>query len=354
MAKKGSWFSALKKAFSLDSKKDQKTNKSKKKWFTKWKEFAPLPVSSVEETTLVAPSPPHPLPPPNVKLTEAENQQSKHAYSVALATAVAAEAAVAAAQASAKVVRLTSVPRFPEKSKEEVAVIKIQTAFCGYLARRGLRALRGLARLKSLIQGQSVKRQANSMLKCMQTLARVQPEVRARRIRMPKENQALQRQIQLKREKEADKNMMRAPIEEHWEGGIQSKEKLEANLHYRQEAAVRRERALAYSYSHQEYADLQAKGISCIWQGLIYLESCWGVSKVLYSQSSKLIYREKVNKLHFSRLVAEIGNFECCPGLIDRLPGQCLGSACTSVCCWPADWLYRLAGFCFKAGWLCR
>lgn len=76
-------------------------------------------------------------PPPreDVKLTEAENEQNKHAYSVALATAAAAEAAVAAAQAAAEVVRLTAVARYPGKSKEEIAAIKIQTAFRGYLVR---------------------------------------------------------------------------------------------------------------------------------------------------------------------------------------------------------------------------
>lgn len=57
-------------------------------------------------------------------------------------------------------------------------------------------------RLKSLVEGQSVKRQATTTLKCMQTVARVQSEIRARRIRMSEENQALQRQIQQKQEKE--------------------------------------------------------------------------------------------------------------------------------------------------------
>ncbi|MFS7922377.1 hypothetical protein Hanom_Chr03g00248391 [Helianthus anomalus] len=37
-------------------------------------------------------------------------------------------------------------------------------------ASRALRALRGLGRLRSVIQGQSVKRQTTSALKCMQTL----------------------------------------------------------------------------------------------------------------------------------------------------------------------------------------
>lgn len=68
-----------------------------------------------------------------MKSTEDENEQNNHAYSVAIATAVAAEAAVAAAQAAAEVVRLTTVAPYSGKSEEEIAAIKIQTAFRGYL-----------------------------------------------------------------------------------------------------------------------------------------------------------------------------------------------------------------------------
>lgn len=59
--------------------------------------------------------------------------------------------------------------------------------------------------MKTMIEGQSVKRQATTTLKCMQTLARVQSQIRARRIRMSEENEALQRQLQQKREKEIEK-----------------------------------------------------------------------------------------------------------------------------------------------------
>lgn len=69
----------------------------------------------------------------DVKLSELENEQNKQAISLAFATAVAAGAAVAAAQAAAEVVRLTSMPHYPAKSMEELAAIKIQTAFRGYL-----------------------------------------------------------------------------------------------------------------------------------------------------------------------------------------------------------------------------
>ena len=69
-------------------------------------------------------------------------------------------------------------------------------------ARRAPRALKGLVRLKSLVQGHSVKRQATSTLRCMQTLSRVQSKIRTRSIKMAEENQALQRQLLLNQELE--------------------------------------------------------------------------------------------------------------------------------------------------------
>jgi len=63
-----------------------------------------------------------------------------------------------------------------------------------------------LARLRTLVQGQAVQRQAATTLQCMQTLSRLQSQVRARKVRMSEENQALNRQMQQKREREMDKS----------------------------------------------------------------------------------------------------------------------------------------------------
>ncbi|KAG2690244.1 hypothetical protein I3760_09G178600 [Carya illinoinensis] len=240
MARKGNWFSSVKKALSPESKEktDQRSNKSKKKWFGKQKQPCSDSASSGTSTMPALPQQ------EEVKLANGENEQSEQAYSVAVASAAAAEAAVAAAD----VVRLTAVTRFPGKSREEVAAIRIQTAFRGYMARRALRALRGLVRLKSLMDGPVVKRQAAKTLRCMQTLARVQSQIRSRRIRMSEENQALQKQLLQKRAKELESLQMG----DEWDHSLQSKEQIEANLLGKYEAAMRRERALAYAFSHQK------------------------------------------------------------------------------------------------------
>ncbi|KAK9158244.1 hypothetical protein Scep_004818 [Stephania cephalantha] len=248
MGKKGSWFGSVKKVFSPESKSKKKGGSEKHE------------DPSIETTPALAPVPAPPPPPPEeVKVAEAQNEQSKQAYTVAVATAAAAEAAVAAAQAAAEVVRLSNfAKKCPGKSKEEVAVIRIQTAFRGYLARRALRALRGLVRLKTLIEGQSVKRQSATTLRCMQTLARLQSQIHARRIRMSEENQALQRQLQLSHEKGLEN--FRASMGDEWDDSIQSKEQVEANLLSKHEAAIKRERAMAYAYSHQMWKNSSRYG----------------------------------------------------------------------------------------------
>ncbi|KAK7379789.1 hypothetical protein VNO78_34309 [Psophocarpus tetragonolobus] len=251
MGRKGGWLSAVKKVFVSDSKKEQKHHhqqhhhhRSKLACFGSH-HYEDLDMAPEGAPIVVVPSLPprkdiHPR-------SEVENEQSKQAFSMVLATAVAAGAAVAV---TAEVARLANTPRSNGKVNQEMAAIKIQTVYRGYLARRSLRGLRGLARLKTLVQGQSVQRQAATTLQCMQTLSRLQSQIRARKVRMSEENQVLQRQMQQKREKELDKSQNY--IGEKWDDSSKSKEQVEAKLLNRQVAAMRREKALAYASTHQQ------------------------------------------------------------------------------------------------------
>ncbi|CAI9767654.1 unnamed protein product [Fraxinus pennsylvanica] len=114
---------------------------------------------------------------PYVELLDA----NKHAIAVAVATAAVAEAAFAAAKAAAEVVKLTSGSKkrssavnFTGERRREWAAIKIQSAFRAYLARRALRALKGLVKLQALVRGHIIRKQSADMLRRMQAMARIQ------------------------------------------------------------------------------------------------------------------------------------------------------------------------------------
>ncbi|KAL5572534.1 hypothetical protein UlMin_022131 [Ulmus minor] len=117
--------------------------------------------------------------------SESEKEQNKHAIAVAAATAAAADAAVAAAQAAVAVVRLTSHGRGTmfSGSHERWAAAKIQSVFRGYLARKALRALKGLVKLQALVRGYLVRKQATATLHSMQALIRAQATVRSHKTR---------------------------------------------------------------------------------------------------------------------------------------------------------------------------
>lgn len=126
-------------------------------------------------------------------------------------------------------------------------------------ARRALRALKGLVRLQALVRGHNVRKQAQMTMRCMQALVRVQARVRARRLQLTHENQ-----IQMKMEEEEEPE---TSFEEHvlpkprspmirydtndWDNRRQSSQKIKENDLRKHEAALKRERALAYAFNYQ-------------------------------------------------------------------------------------------------------
>ncbi|CAL9232351.1 unnamed protein product [Arabidopsis halleri] len=77
-------------------------------------------------------------------------------------------------EAVTEIVKLTATPGF---IRRHWAAIIIQTAFRGYLARRALRALKGIVKLQALVRGNNVRNQAKLTLRCIKALVRVQDQV---------------------------------------------------------------------------------------------------------------------------------------------------------------------------------
>ncbi|KAF3341455.1 protein IQ-DOMAIN 1-like isoform X1 [Carex littledalei] len=130
---------------------------------------------------------------------------------------------------------------------EELAAVRIQTAYRRYKARKTLRCLRGIKRLNRVILNHPVKKQASGAMDYIQSWNRIQTEVRNRRVYMVTEA----RNKQKKQDNQQKLDAKLHDIEVDWCGGSDSMEVILSRVQQREEASVKRERSMAYAYLHQ-------------------------------------------------------------------------------------------------------
>lgn len=130
---------------------------------------------------------------------------------------------------------------------EDIAAIRIQKAYRAYRARKSLLRLKGIVRLNKLTKGESIKKQSAATLTHLHSWGRIQAQIKERRLSMVVEGRLKQKKQETQLKLEAKLH----DLEVEWSDGFQALEEILTRIHHREEAAVKRERALAYAFTHQ-------------------------------------------------------------------------------------------------------
>ncbi|OIW17070.1 hypothetical protein TanjilG_15653 [Lupinus angustifolius] len=270
MAKKRSWFSLVKRLFIWDTHSTLEKKEKRRKWIFGKVKTKTLPSIKAPQLTK------------ETRQSEVKEERSKQGLTVAIGSAATA------ANVAVEVVRLHSVYQCKEKQEEfhqpintrhgapqftyqcqweieEFSAIIIQTAFRGYLARKALKALKGIVKLQALIRGRAVRRQAMSTLKCLQSIVSIQSQFCASRVQMVEGRW----NCDANEEKEGSKVKiirMDSYNEKRWDDSILLKEKLDASCIIKKEAVLKRQKIKEYSFNHRRSAESERSKVNGRWR----------------------------------------------------------------------------------------
>ncbi|XP_062093435.1 protein IQ-DOMAIN 10-like [Humulus lupulus] len=162
-------------------------------------------------------------------------------------------------------------------NQQMTAATKIQAAFRSFLAKKVLHNLRkskvketqesleqdqttddeatftmtsgvkGTGQAREFVRVHTVKDQTISALSHIHSWSRIQDQIKARRLSMVKEARIKQKKLENQMKLEAKIH----ELEVEWCGGLETMEEILSRIHQREEAAIKRERAMAYAFLHQ-------------------------------------------------------------------------------------------------------
>lgn len=135
----------------------------------------------------------------------------------------------------------------PSRLIHNIAATRIQNAFRSFMARRTFQHLRGAENFEALIQDHMARDQTGTTLNYIHSWSRIQDQIRARRMCMITAARIKQKRLESQLKIEAKIN----ELEVEWCSGSETMEEILSRIHQREEAAIKRERAMAYAFSHQ-------------------------------------------------------------------------------------------------------
>ncbi|KAL7606295.1 protein IQ-DOMAIN 11 [Lactuca sativa] len=150
---------------------------------------------------------------------------------------------------------------YGDNERESDAAIKIQTAFRGLLARKALRALKGLVRLQAIIRGHLVRRQAVTTLKRLQSVVNIHSQACAKRIQVLDCTSHNNYQDNRGKDIKMDVNSQK-----RWDDSILTKEEENAMLFSKREAAMKRERIKEYTFNHRMSSESEQSKVNGKWR----------------------------------------------------------------------------------------